>query len=608
MDKQKTDEEETNPNLKLLIENLISDPSNEDNKFQFDYFINLCKQKQSDGSFLINLVKQLKKCVPMLDPKLFETTLINLIFFDIKWHLYHSTNKKLLNHLAEFLIDLNSAYTSLIYKCMTMLIKIFQITNVQESTINCEKMFEFSHKIIASLVKIAPTSKPNLVKLIDTLYPYMIKDTSVQESYIKNLLKITEYIKDVRINLFEICIQKILKIDVNCTREQIIESELTKLDDLTEHIGMKQPLADRLDVMMLQLLEYIHSNCFTKQDDKLVHDWEICKSIYKDLLFIFDKYILQTYGSSHVQFLMFYICSFRSILAEGFLDYLWKRFISPASCAITRQICSYYIGSFLARAKFVSLTTCVATLQLIVTWIHNYINKTVNNYSNFDLHRTFYALTQTLFYVVIFRHRQLFHENANETLDLVKSWKLNEIINSKLNPLFYCLPTVRKKFAKITYVNQVAYCYSIIDANNRISLPIVSSSQTNGIKRMFFSNQNDTFANGMKTTEKINKHVNENPLDSFFPFDPYLLTRSKDFISSIYQEFHDVVVDDDMDVDSDDDSDDENDEDTDDDDDDQEDESDDDMKDNVYTRGKDANQSNLDDSDIDHSVDDGDDF
>ena len=103
MDKQKADEEETNPNLKLLIENLISDPSNEDNKFQFDYFINLCKQKQSDGSFLINLVKQLKKCVPMLDPKLFETTLINLIFFDIKWHLYHSTNKKLPRYLLKML-------------------------------------------------------------------------------------------------------------------------------------------------------------------------------------------------------------------------------------------------------------------------------------------------------------------------------------------------------------------------------------------------------------------------------------------------------------------------------------------------------------------------
>lgn len=38
-------------------------------------------------------------------------------------------------------------------------------------------------------------------------------------------------------------------------------------------------------------------------------------------------------------------------------------------------------------------------------------------------------------------------------------------------------------------------------------------------------------------------------MDSFFPFDPYLLKRSKLFIESIYQEFNDVI-DDEMDLDS----------------------------------------------------------
>lgn len=83
--------------------------------------------------------------------------------------------------------------------------------------------------------------------------------------------------------------------------------------------GMKLPFADRLDVMMAKLFDYIRSNCYKDVNDKSSLDWEKCRSIYKDLLFIFDKYILQTYGSSHVQFLLFYICSFRNLLAEGFL-------------------------------------------------------------------------------------------------------------------------------------------------------------------------------------------------------------------------------------------------------------------------------------------------
>lgn len=100
-----------------------------------------------------------------------------------------------------------------------------------------------------------------------------------------------------------------------------------------------------------------------------------------------------------------------------------------------------------------------------------------------------------------------------------------------------------------------AACYSIIDANNRVSLPIVSLTQTANNKRTFFSNQNDTFSttnvlkSGEKESKKKNKNLNENPLDSFFPFDPYLLKRSKLFIESIYQEFNDVI-DDEMDLDS----------------------------------------------------------
>lgn len=526
--------DEHNLNLKLLLDTYTSQHHEDDSvRFEFDYFLNLTKQKQADADYLLNLVKQLKTCVHILDPKLFETNLINMMFFDLKWYLYHSNNQELVNDLCDLLIDLNSAYTSLIYKCTTMLIKLFQVTKVQDNTINCEVVYSFAHTILAALVKIAPTSKINIVKQIDLLYPYMTKDTNIQEAYIRNVLKISEYIKDIRLSLFEICIQKMLKIDVNCTREQIIQAELKAEPESTEKPinHMNSGLADRLDVMMLKLFEYIQSNCYSK-DKEL--DWETCRTIYKDLLFIFDKYILHTYGSSHVQFLLFYICSMKPMLAEGFLDYLWKRFTNPASCAVTRQICSYYIGSLLSRAKYISLNTCVASIQLMVIWTHNYINRTSNNYSNFDLHRTFYTLTQTLFYVIIFRHRSLFQESQLELLNLIQSWKLNDIINSKLNPLLYCLPTVRNKFARITYTNQVAYCYSILDSNNRISLPIVSSTKSHGLKRSFFQTD-ESFSNGL--SNKKNEKSNENPLDSFFPFDPYLLKRSKQFIESIYQEY-----------------------------------------------------------------------
>ena len=123
-------------------------------------------------------------------------------------------------------------------------------------------------------------------------------------------------------------IQKLLKVDVNCTREQIIEAELNSQnipmpeDQSTSPAPipncMHLPLADRLDVMLHQLFQFIAKNAMQVNSDE---GWEACKAVYKDLLFTFDKYILCTYGSSHVQFLMFYLCSFKGVLSEGFIDY-----------------------------------------------------------------------------------------------------------------------------------------------------------------------------------------------------------------------------------------------------------------------------------------------
>ncbi|XP_010794983.1 RNA polymerase I-specific transcription initiation factor RRN3-like [Notothenia coriiceps] len=83
---------------------------------------------------------------------------------------------------------------------------------------------------------------------------------------------------------------------------------------------------------------------------------------------------------------------------------------------------------------------------------------------------------------------------------------------SQLNPLKVCLPAVSSMFAAITRKYQVVFCYTIIERNNRHVLPVVRSS-----------------AGGDSVG------TNTNPLDSFFPFDPYLLHRSSQLIEPLYQ-------------------------------------------------------------------------
>lgn len=115
---------------------------------------------------------------------------------------------------------------------------------------------------------------------------------------------------------------------------------------------------------------------------------------------VFDKVVLPTHASCHVQYYMFYLCSFRLVrshfsfihkqtiqrrkknihiknlfifpqgLAEAFLDHLWKLLQGPNQPPILRQAAAGYMGSFMARAKFlpVSYVTLSCSLSYLIHW------------------------------------------------------------------------------------------------------------------------------------------------------------------------------------------------------------------------------------------------
>ena len=70
-----------------------------------------------------------------------------------------------------------------------------------------------------------------------------------------------------------------------------------------------------------------------------VLDWEVTKKLYLDMVKTFEKLLLPTYASCHVQFLMFYICSFRTVsfLSTDELHFynfgLWSFNLTSARCS-----------------------------------------------------------------------------------------------------------------------------------------------------------------------------------------------------------------------------------------------------------------------------------
>ena len=90
--------------------------------------------------------------------------------------------------------------------------------------------------------------------------------------------------------------------------------------------GMKHDQADKLDCLMVAMFEYTTAVCVNhgkvvstpSLTTTGVHlgtvNYEQTKSLFRDFLSIFNRILLPTHDSSHVQFLLFHICSFHTVL------------------------------------------------------------------------------------------------------------------------------------------------------------------------------------------------------------------------------------------------------------------------------------------------------
>lgn len=90
-------------------------------------------------------------------------------------------------------------------------------------------------------------------------------------------------------------------------------------------------------------------------------------------------------------------------------------------------------------------------------------------------------------------------------LTFLQSLKLTRIVTSRLNPLKVCLPIVAQNFAAVTRTYQLAYCYTVLEHNARFNMPVIYQDHR-----------------GYAITKESTL------LDTFFPFDPFVLCRSVD--------------------------------------------------------------------------------
>ncbi|XP_058894312.1 RNA polymerase I-specific transcription initiation factor RRN3 isoform X2 [Kogia breviceps] len=512
-----------------LLKNQLSDPEIKD-----DQIINWLLEFRSSIMYLTKDFEQL----------------INILL-RLQWL---NRSQTVVEEYLAFLGNLVSAQTVFLRPCLSMIASHFvpprvvtkegdiDVSDSDDEDDNLPANFDTCHRALQIIARYVPSTPWFLMPILVEKFPFVQKSERTLECYVHNLLRISVYFPTLRHEILELVIEKLLKLDVNASRQDIEDAEETATqtssgtdateglfnmdeDEETDHETkadrgmldqMVHPVAERLDILLSLLLSYIKDVCYV--DGKI--DNNKTKDLYRDLITIFDKLLLPTHASCHVQFFMFYLCSFKLGFAEAFLEHLWKKLQDPNNPAIIRQAAANYIGSFLARAKFVPLITVKSCLDLLVKWLHVYLNNQDSGTKAFcdvALHGPFYSACQAVFYTFVFRHGQLLSGNLKEGLRYLQSLNFERIVMSQLNPLKICLPSVVNFFAAITNKYQLVFCYTLIERNNRQMLPVI---------------RNTAGGDSVQTCT--------NPLDTFFPFDPCVLKRSKNFIDPLYQVWEDM--------------------------------------------------------------------
>uniref|UniRef100_A0A8C2XK08 RRN3 homolog, RNA polymerase I transcription factor n=1 Tax=Cyclopterus lumpus TaxID=8103 RepID=A0A8C2XK08_CYCLU len=394
-----------------------------------------------------------------------------------------------------FLSNLVSAQTVYLCACLKMVVSHFTpmyISKCSPSMQPCALHHIFTHMVCSDGLCSSFSTSRFLMPILTDNFPFVQKSSTTLECYAHNLLRVTMYIPSLRRDVLEVIIGKMLKLDVSAARSDIEEAEENAalsqraevrpeegLFDMDEDMSadvpcraavMAHPVADRLDTLMAVMMAYIKDACHV---DGSLHV-ERTKDLYRDVLNVFDKLILPTHASAHVQYTLFYLCSFRVALAEAFLDHLWKILQSPSQPAVLRQAAAGYLGSFLARAKFIPVLTVRACLDLLLSWIHCYIDSQDSSgrqaCCDISLHGPFYTACQAVFYTLIFRHRAMLENNMKKGLEYLQSLNLERVVMCQLNPLKVCLPSVTSMFAAITRYVQTDHVWWKKTPQSRCSL------------------------------------------------------------------------------------------------------------------------------------------
>ncbi|EDV35386.1 uncharacterized protein Dana_GF22755, isoform A [Drosophila ananassae] len=488
---------------------------------EFTYFL---REAELDDDELEEILKEARKIVHNLTPDF-----VNVVeaLLSLNWR---KRSCKTIEAFTEFSIEILVAHNRYLPMGISKFI-LHWIPNDQDAAdwvngcpsnqIYCE--LKPIHDVINRIITAVPMAFDVIVDTISSKFPYFKKPAHVTAGYLFNLLWLLDYKPVFEEIILQLVLQKLLILDVNAPRDEIdlenhgeekqMEDPLFQIDEIAALTDANKseelvdhPIGQSLDICLHMLYKFFDKKCNIKPN---CTDQQRCAAnrIFNILLFTFDEILLPSHNTHHVQFVIFFITSLRQTYSEAFLSSLWQKVQNPNVSAIIRHGAIGYLASFLARAKFVPLCTLTLYLMELSKWAHSYIDDSDEYSQNCSLksNLVFFSVCQAIFYLIAFRVRDL--TATTKDLLFLQSLQLSRLAMCHFNPLRYCLAAIATAFAGVTRTYQLAYCHTVLERNARRKLATVYGHE---------------------------KCMPEETLETFFPFDPYMLKMSNKYIEINY--------------------------------------------------------------------------
>lgn len=433
--------------------------------------------------------------------------------------------------LVELLVSLASSSGEYVDLCLEMLVGNFippsappsasyfvELLKQPRGLAKKNQVLDRVHSTLKDIATVVPLSPLRLEKIVRDRMPNIYTKEPFIVMYVENMLRLESGVMGelVGSTILIALVDRLIDLDVEIAWDEILQDDFHKgifdmeLEDLEGHADHIEQdcneltrealiqrffsgnlVAEKLDSLMVLTFEHLRS---CAESGRLVQVFEI-------LLQSFQKTILTAYKSKFAQFVMFYACSLDpENCGKMFADLLLNIFVSSLNPE-WRMSAVAYLASYLARAKFVPVSSVAAMLESVVNWCFLYC-KNQEGDINPKAHKVFYAGCQATMYVLCFRMRQmLVIPRLKSQLCLMR---IEDILGHPLKPLQVCLPSIVEEFLRL------------VKANHVFSLP------QSFVEYGMLESENSRAFGGMER------------FDMFFPFDPCLLRKCDSYIRPNY--------------------------------------------------------------------------